>query len=53
MQEARREPLSAGYVWKIARFDYWVIRVSKALVCYLLVGGGSSQTAPKRPPNSQ
>ena len=49
MQEARRESVSASYVWKNARFDHWVIRVSRALVRYLFLAGESSQNAPKRP----
>ena len=32
---------------KNTRFDHWLIRVSRALVRYLLLGGGSSQAAPK------
>ena len=51
MQEARRESVSASYVWKNARFDHWVIRVSRALVRYQSLGGGSSQTASKRSKN--
>jgi hypothetical protein len=36
MQEARRESVSASYVWKNARFDHWVIRVSRALVRFFV-----------------
>ena len=45
MHEARRESVSVSYVWKDARFDHWAIRVSRALVRYLLLGGGSSQNS--------
>ena len=48
MQEARREAASASYVWKNEK-SHWVIRVSRTLVRYLLLGGGSSQIAPKLP----
>jgi hypothetical protein len=53
MQEARREFVAASYVWENARFDHWVIRVSRALVRYLSLGGEGSQAAPKRPKTSQ
>ena len=48
MQEARRDSVSVSYAWKNPRFDHWVTRVSRALVRFLLLGGGSSQTVPKR-----
>ena len=41
MQEARWDSESVSYVWKNARFDHWVTRVSRALVHLLLLGGGS------------
>ena len=48
MQEAHRDSVSVSYVWKDARIDHWVTRVSKALVRLLLLGGVSSQPVPKR-----
>ena len=49
MQEARQESVSVSCVWINARFDHWVIRVSRALVRYLLLGGGSSKTPQQIP----
>ena len=48
MQEARLDSVSVSSVWNNARFDHWVTRVSRALVRFLLLGGGSPQTVPKR-----
>ena len=48
MQEACRDSVSVSHIWKIARFDHWVTRDSRALVRLLLLGGGSSRTVLKR-----
>ena len=51
MQEERWESVSVNYAKKDARFHHWVIRISRALVRYLLLGGGSSETFPERKQN--
>ena len=46
MQEARRESVRFE---RNTRFDHWLIRVSRALLRYLQLGGGSSQTPQQIP----
>ena len=43
MHEARQESVSVSYIGKNAKRDHWLIRVSRALVYYLSLDGGSSQ----------
>ena len=48
MQEALRESVSVSYGWKHAGIDHVVTCVSRVLSRFLSLGGGSSQTVPKR-----